>query len=243
MSAVDGIELFEYAESADAPFVPMWSGWEAAPNVGETEQRDADEIPDTAEFSHRIAEEKRLAFEAGRTRGVEEGRATERAAHAAALAEARDEQIRKAAGMVAGFENNSSRYFHDVEREVVKLALAVAARILRREAQTDPLLLMGAVRVALGQLAASTEVRIRVPSSDLDLWIEAIALLPNLKTKPKVIGVEGMQQGECAIETKLGNAELGVPHQLAEIERDMLNNQSDNDSSANKEARGVEAVR
>jgi len=36
-----------------------------------------------------------------------------------------------------------------VEHEVVKLALAVAARILRREAQMDPLLLTGAVRVAL----------------------------------------------------------------------------------------------
>ncbi len=36
----------------------------------------------------------------------------------------------------------------------MKLALAVAARILRREAQMDPLLLTGAVRVALGQLAA-----------------------------------------------------------------------------------------
>ena len=38
---------------------------------------------------------------------------------------------------------------------MVKLALAIAARILRREAQTDPLLLTGAVRVALGQLAAT----------------------------------------------------------------------------------------
>ena len=45
------------------------------------------------------------------------------------------------------------RYLHAVEHEVVKLALAVAARILRREAQMDPLLLTGAVRVALGQLS------------------------------------------------------------------------------------------
>jgi flagellar assembly protein FliH len=56
----------------------------------------------------------------------------------------------------------------------------VAARILRREAQMDPLLLTGAVRVALGQLSGSTEVRLRVPPAELDLWTEAIALLPNL---------------------------------------------------------------
>ena len=59
------------------------------------------------------------------------------------------------------------RYFEAVEHEVVKLALAVAARILRREAQMDPLLLTGAVRVALGQLSASTQVRSRVPAADL----------------------------------------------------------------------------
>ena len=56
------------------------------------------------------------------------------------------------------------RYLHAVEHEVVELALAVAARILRREAQMDPLLLTGAVRVALGQLSGSTEVRLRVPA-------------------------------------------------------------------------------
>jgi flagellar assembly protein FliH len=244
MSALDAIELFEYAECADAPFVHSWSGWEATPDAAEAQQRlAAEEMPDPAELSHRIAEEKQFAFEAGRTRGLEEGRAVERAANAAALAEAREEQVRKAVGMVADFERNCSRYFHDVEREVVKLALAVAARILHREAQTDPLLLMGAVRVALGQIAASTEVRIRVPSNDLDLWTEAIALLPNLKTKPKMIGVGGMQLGECAIETKLGNADLGIPHQLAEIERDMLHNQSDNFSPANAEATRAETAR
>ncbi len=68
----------------------------------------------------------------------------------------------------------------------MKLALAVAARILRREAQMDPLLLTGAVRVALGQLAASSEVRLLVPPAKLDLWTETIALVPNLALKPVV---------------------------------------------------------
>jgi flagellar assembly protein FliH len=40
----------------------------------------------------------------------------------------------------------------------------------------DPLLLTGAVRVALGQLAGATEVRLRVPAAELDLWTESMAL-------------------------------------------------------------------
>jgi hypothetical protein len=72
-----------------------------------------------------------------------------------------------------------------VEHEVVELALAVAARILRREAQMDPLLLTGAVRVALGQLSGSTEVRVRVPAA---IWPvdRGDGVLPNLRSSPQV---------------------------------------------------------
>jgi hypothetical protein len=66
---------------------------------------------------------------------------------------------RQAAELIQSFTQERDRFLHAVEREVVELALAVAARILRREAQMDPLLLTGAVRVALGQLSGSTQVK------------------------------------------------------------------------------------
>jgi flagellar assembly protein FliH len=102
---------------------------------------------------------------------------------------------------------------------VVELALAIAARILRREAQMDPLLLTGAVRVALGQLTGATEVRLRVPAGELDLWTESMALVPNLGVRPMVVAGEGMRVGECLIETELGTVDLGIRPQLSEIER------------------------
>ena len=83
----------------------------------------------------------------------------------------------------------------------------------------DPLLLTGAVRVALGQLSRSTQVRLRVPPAELDLWTEAIALVPNLALKPSVVAGEGMGLGECEIETELGSVDLGIRAQLGEIER------------------------
>ena len=117
------------------------------------------------------------------------------------------------------FSEEKDRFLHAVEQEVVKLALAVAARILRREAQMDPLLLTGAVRVALGQLAASSEVRLQVPAKDAGLWSETMALLPHLAMRPIVVPVEGMRLGDCVIESKAGTVDLGVPSQLGEIER------------------------
>lgn len=83
----------------------------------------------------------------------------------------------------------------------------------------DPLLLTGAVRVALGQLSGSTQVRVRVPPADLELWSEALALLPKLRVKPEVLAGEGMRLGDCVIETELGSVDIGIRAQLGEIER------------------------
>ena len=159
------------------------------------------------------------SFEGGRARGREEGRKAERETQAAAMAAEAERQKRQLGALVVRFAEESERYLRAVEQEVVKLALAAASRILRREAQMDPLLLTGAVRVALGQLAASSEVRLLVPAAELELWREAIAHLPHLAIKPQVAEGEGMRLGDCRIESHVGTVDLGVRAQLAEIER------------------------
>ncbi|HEY1647773.1 MAG TPA: FliH/SctL family protein [Terracidiphilus sp.] len=211
------IVLFEYPAGPHAPSPPEWQGW-VEEGCGAPPEEEAD-LPSaaalSAQFEQRLEEQTRRAFEAGREQGCQ----AERLAHAAAQMAEREQQKRRMAGLVESFAQERDRYLLAVEREVVRLALAVAARILRREAQMDPLLLTGAVRVALGQLSASTEVRLRVPASELDLWTEAMALLPNLPLKPEVVRGEALRLGECLIETKLGTVDLGIRSQLGEIER------------------------
>ena len=191
------------------------AGWASAQEAAQS----ATESALRGEFDKRVAEETHKAFEAGRERGRLEGRQEEREAQAAAVAAAARERTRQAAELIESFAQERDRFLHAVELEVVALALAVAARILRREAQMDPLLLTGAVRVALGQLSGSTEVKLRVPAAELDLWTEAMALLPNLALKPSVVAGEPMRLGDCLIETELGSVDLGLRAQLGEIER------------------------
>jgi flagellar assembly protein FliH len=224
------IDVFDYPAGPDAPALPEWTGWANAEDASEGAHRSsaapdrhsgasADQSRLHAEFEARLAEENRRAFEAGREQGHQEGRQAEREAQAGARAAAERERVQQAAGLMESFAQERDRYMGAVEQEVVKLALAVAARILRREAQMDPLLLTGAVRVALGQLAGSTQVRLRVPPAELDLWAEAIALIPNLALKPAISAGEGMRLGDCVIETELGSVDLGIRAQLGEIER------------------------
>jgi flagellar assembly protein FliH len=222
------LEVFQYPGGADETGWPSEEGWLGAdPEEQAGKHREephnqtvaAREAGLRTEFDRRLAEETRRSFEAGRERGKQEGRQAEAEAQAAARKSADLERVKQAARLIDGFAEERDRYLRVVEREVVELALAVAARILRREAQMDPLLLTGAVRVALGQLAGVTEVRLKVPSAEVDLWTESIALIPNLAVKPKVLAGEGMRVGDCAIETEMGSVDLGIRPQLSEIER------------------------
>jgi flagellar assembly protein FliH len=123
------------------------------------------------------------------------------------------------AGALERFRTERDEYLARVEHEVVRLALAIAERVLHREAQMDPLLLSGAVRVALGQLAESTEVKLRVPAAQRELWAEMLRLMPGLPLRPDLVADADMQPPEAVLEAGLGSVDLGVRAQIAEIER------------------------
>jgi flagellar biosynthesis/type III secretory pathway protein FliH len=216
------VVVLEYPAVPGAPEAREWSGWVEAGEDGEPvdgQAAAADRGSPGGGADARESEEARRMFEGGRALGREEGRRVEREAQASAFAAEAKRVERQRAAIVERFEAERDRYLHAVEREVVKLALAVAARILRREAAMDPLLLTGAVRVALGQIASSSEVRLRVPAAELELWREAIAHVPNLTLKPEVAAGDGMRLGDCVIESRAGTVDLGVRAQLAEIEK------------------------
>lgn len=217
------IEVFDYPASTK-PLPALWDELvevgAAAPDISIDGRAGSTSLDVTsAETATAAAEQAKRNFEAGREQGIREGRETEALRQRALLQEAEKYGAEQAAELANQFAIERDRFLATVEHEVVKLALAIAARILRHEAQTDPLLLMGAVRVALGQLASTLQVRLRVPSSDASLWTETLAHIPNLKVKPAVVSDESMHGGECAIETDMGSVDLGLPAQLRQMER------------------------
>ncbi len=209
------IETFEYLPGGAEQASSIWNGYEDPEGGARSEADSAGDPANRDSWEKRLAEEARKAFEAGRERGREEAREAGREA----AANARAQEEHRMTSLIENFAEARDRYLRAVESEVVKLALAIASRILRREAQMDPLLLTGAVRVALGQLSSTTEVTLRVPAGDLDLWREAIAHIPNLAVKPEVMAGEGLRLGECIVESKVGIVDLGIRSQLGEIER------------------------
>lgn len=195
-------------EDLPGPSLPEW----LCPPAEAQEPAPALDQSARLEIEAQLAAEAARSFEAGREQGVGEGRAAE--------SRQQEEKLRRdLAGVVEAFAAERDRYLQRVEPEVVKLALAVAARILHRESQMDPLLLTGTVRAALGQLGAATQVRLRVPAAHHELWTEAMALLPGIAVRPQVLADQALQPGECVVETEFGSADLGLHAQLREVER------------------------
>ncbi|MGC2639095.1 MAG: FliH/SctL family protein [Acidobacteriaceae bacterium] len=153
--------------------------------------------------------------EAARREAAEKGRE----AGAAEQKLWREQRSAQLAMALNEFRAQRDEYLARAEHEVVRLALAIAERVLHREAQMDPLLLSGAVRVALGQLAESTEVRLRVPAEQREMWEEMLRLMPGLPLRPEVAADAELNEGEAILETRLGTVDLGIRPQIAEIER------------------------
>lgn len=161
-----------------------------------------------------VAEREAQAREAGRLQGESQAQAKfagelgrERAAVARAVAE---------------FARERSAYYQKIEEEAVRLALAIARKILHREAQVDPLLLMGIVRVALGKIKGATEVTLLVHPQKAAEWRQYLASRMRAGEEPgeapELVEDAAMAPEQCVLRTSMGTVELGLEVQLKEIE-------------------------
>lgn len=122
------------------------------------------------------------------------------------------------AALIAGFEEERSHYYAQVESEIVQLALAIAGKILHREAQVDPMLLAALVRLAVEKMREGSSVTIRVGPGRGASWKQYFA---GVQSVAHVEVTEDAHLGEqdCVLETELGSANFGLDTQLKEVEQ------------------------
>jgi flagellar assembly protein FliH len=160
------------------------------------------------------AEREGQARELGRQQGVaecrtkfEEALAAERAAVAQALKD---------------FAQERAAYYEKVEEEAVRLAMSIARKVLHREAQVDPLLLMGIVRVALERIEGATGVALMVNPQQAADWRRYLAAHLDPGELPEVTEDPSLQAEQCVLRTSMGTADLSLEVQLKEIEHGLM---------------------
>jgi len=164
--------------------------------------------------SNEAAQREAAARETGRQEGESQGRAA---------GEQHLAQVRESVGAaLAEFAHDRSQYYRQVEGEVVQLALSIARKILHREAQVDPRLLAGMVRVTLEKIESATKVVLRVHPRQVSECRGYFECHMKANQVPDVVEDPAMAMDHCVLQTALGTTEVGVEVQLKEIEQGLL---------------------
>jgi flagellar assembly protein FliH len=169
---------------------------------------------DAGALAARTAEREAQARAVGHQQGETESRAKfeeqlaqERLAVAAALTE---------------FSRSRAAFYRKIEEEALRLALSIARKILHREAQVDPLLLMGIVRVALEKIEGATGVVLAVHPLHALEWHRYLAARMDPGDLPEIVEDPALTLERCELRTSMGTAELGMEVQLKEIEQGLM---------------------
>ena len=112
--------------------------------------------------------------------------------------------------------------FSSSERQVIRLALEIAKKIVKREVAIDDELILTLVKVALDRVADQALITIRVNPKDYHAIEHHHASRPDagaLNETVKLIEDPLIGRGGCVIETDGGTIDARIEEQLREIEK------------------------
>jgi len=108
------------------------------------------------------------------------------------------------------------------ERDIARLAVAVAGKVIRRSVEQDPEIVLEIARAAIGQTEGTRSVVLRVSPKDMELVLSAhdelVKSSPDLRNL-KVVEDPRIEQGGCVVEMEVGHVDARIDEQLSEIER------------------------
>jgi flagellar assembly protein FliH len=170
--------------------------------------------PELAAQLHLAQQQCEQRVAEARAAGLREGEA---AAKVRAAAEAQP-VIEKLARSIEDLAQIRARLRKQAEGDTIKLSLAIARRVLRRELAIDADAMRGLVMAALEKLQAQEICRVRANPSHIAAITDALRQTVS-NPKVEVVPDGSLQPGGVVFETNHGNLDASVDSQLQEIER------------------------
>ena len=162
------------------------------------------------EMERALQRDVRQAYE----RGYREGEAAGLERAKADIAPAA-ERVSRAIAEIATLRGRIRR---EAETDLVKLAFAIARRILRRELSLSPDAIHGLVRAVFDKAQTREVSRVRVHPDHRTLVLKSLET-SGLPHGLDVVADATLRIGDVVVETKRGDLDATIDSQLAEIER------------------------
>lgn len=182
----------------------------------------------TPEESARERERMALVRLAEMQKRWEEREAAMEAEIAAARGEAErpvKDIVERFTSMITDFVTQQRELVRSSEETVVRLAVAMARRIVGDAIAVDEDTVLGTVRRALGHVVEKEQVVVRVHPGDLRVvrehgseWLAALEGTRSLEIQED----ERIARGGCLVETEAGNVEGQIEKQLQTLERALV---------------------
>ncbi|MEO8025380.1 MAG: FliH/SctL family protein, partial [Bryobacteraceae bacterium] len=120
--------------------------------------------------------------------------------------------------LVGELSSAKGRLREEAEEDAVRLAMAIARRVLHRELTTDPEAILGLVRAAWDRVDARETQRLRLSPGDA-ATVRAHRAALNFPDRVEVVEDASLPSGSAIFETNRGSLDASVTTQLSEIER------------------------
>lgn len=127
----------------------------------------------------------------------------------------------KVADSIRDLATLRKRYLLDAEADAVKLAVAVARKVLHRELSVDPESLLGVVKAAFERVDARDVHHVRLNPEDRPVVQRHLAKA-GLPPQVELLDDASLERGAVLIETSRGCLDASVTSQLKEIERGLV---------------------
>lgn len=148
---------------------------------------------------------------------ISQARAAGRAEGEALAKQAIQPVLQKLAAAIHDSAELRARLREQAESDLVRLAIAIARRVVGREVNTDPEAIAGLVKAALEKLRVQEVLRVRLNPQFKASVIECLARFG--ASQVEVLGDPACEPGAVVFETTRGNLDASVETQLREIER------------------------
>jgi flagellar assembly protein FliH len=173
------------------------------------------ERPQRQNEGNGISEEQlRRELDQARQQGFRDGQ-TDALQAAGARVDAVLQKLTRAIEEAAG---QRARFRREAEEDVVKLALAIARRIVCRELTIDPDIILALVKAGIQKLDARDIYRVRANPDDA-ARIKNYFDSAKLPSRIEVQADSSLEQGAVVFTTARGTLDVSVNTQLGEIER------------------------
>ncbi len=145
------------------------------------------------------------------------------------------DSINKVNNLVKEFIDLKSNMLVEAEEQVLKLALAIAQKVILEEPKQNPNMVRNIVKEAIKQLIDKEELVVKVHSNDVVSIkeIENQLFTTGVGAKVKIVADDYITAGGCIVESRSGSIDADLKTQCEEIKSNLLGNNTSSNEEPN----------